>query len=442
MTIPTAEVVGLLVRLIRNRCVNDGTEGSGQEIRSVRTLQSYLGVDGVVVEPAPGRASVVFRVPGTVPGAPRLAFLPHLDVVPANEEAWSVPPFEAVRGDGWVWGRGAVDMLNLTAAMAAVFRRYVDGTLPPLPGDLLLVAVADEEAGGTLGAAHLVERHWDLVRCDDLLTEVGAPELRGPAGVAVPVTVAEKGPAWTRLRLRGRAGHGSQPHRTANATVLLAEAVMAVVDTEPEVVVTDAWRRFADALPLPDRLRRDLADPGRVDGALAELGATDLPLARWVHASTRMTVAPTVGSAGAKANQIPDRASVDLDARVLPGQGRADLEEYLDAVLAAVGDAVSVEPVLDHPPTVSPTEGPLWEAIEASVEGEAVPMLSVVATDARFFRARAVRAYGVAAYAGTMDFGEMLGMFHGPDERVSEASLAATARLLARIVEAYRDRSR
>jgi len=210
VTIPGDEVVEVLQALIRNACVNDGTEASGHEHRSVTTLQGYLGERGTVIEPQPGRQSLVMRVEGRRPGAPALALVPHLDVVPVSPERWTHPPFAAEREGGFVWGRGAVDMLNLTAAMAAVFKRYQSGELAPLEGDLVLVATADEEAGSELGAAHLVAEHWDLVHCDYLLTEVANPYFPTGGEPVLPVTVAEKGPAWRRLTGRGRSGHASR----------------------------------------------------------------------------------------------------------------------------------------------------------------------------------------------------------------------------------------
>ena len=171
--IPAAEVSALLVQLIRNACVNDGTPDSGAEVRSVETLADYLGERGLEFEPHPGRRSSLYRVPGTDPTAPSLMLMGHLDVVPVTEEGWSRDPFVGERHDGFVWGRGAVDMLNQTAAMAAVFRRHLRGEERRLPGDLLFLAVADEEAGGRLGARWLVEQHWDEVACDYLLTEIG-----------------------------------------------------------------------------------------------------------------------------------------------------------------------------------------------------------------------------------------------------------------------------
>lgn len=441
--IPTAEVVSLLCDLIRNACVNDGTVESGGEARSVSTLARYLGAPGAVVEPQPGRASVVYRVPGRVSGAPRLLLIPHLDVVPANPAEWRHPPFAAAVEQGVVWGRGAVDMLNVTAAMAAVFRRYLHGEVSPLPGDLILAAVADEEAGGRLGAGHLVENHWDLVACEYALTEVAAPAFAGSAGPIIPVTVAEKGPAWRRLRSTGRTGHGSQPYGAANALLPIAAAIDLLGRESTPIVISDEWSRFVADLPIAEATRRRLLDPDQIDDVIAEIAVTDPTFARWAHACTHMTVAPTSLHAGVKANVIPDEAVGEIDVRLLPGQDLGDLDDHLRKVLGPdLSDRIAVEPVLDQPATRSEASGPLWEAIDAAATALVGPhqlaaALSPVATDARFFRARGVTAYGVGLFDEEMTFGDMLAMFHGVDERVSVASVGLTADFLAETVAAF-----
>ena len=144
-------VIDLLQTLIRNECVNNGSASSGHEERSVRTLTEFFGVEGVVVEPSEGRQSLVYRIQGSDPTSPSLAFVPHLDVVPANESAWTVDPFSAEIKDGFVYGRGAVDMLNIVTSMAVAFKPQLTGE-KRARGDLVFCAVADEEGGGRFGA--------------------------------------------------------------------------------------------------------------------------------------------------------------------------------------------------------------------------------------------------------------------------------------------------
>src|SRR5438128_9176870 len=165
---PTAEVTYLLQQLIRNACVNDGTPESGGEARSVDLLASYLegsGLDLERYEPEPGRASLVTRIEGRDPDAPALLLMGHTDVVPVNPHGWDRDPFGGELVDGVLWGRGAVDMLNLTASMAVATRPLADGGFRP-PGTLVYLAVADEEALGTYGAEWLVDHEVDAVSAD------------------------------------------------------------------------------------------------------------------------------------------------------------------------------------------------------------------------------------------------------------------------------------
>jgi acetylornithine deacetylase/succinyl-diaminopimelate desuccinylase-like protein len=436
-----SQTVALTQSLIRNACVNDGTADSGFEHRSVVTLAEFFGSEGTIVEPHPGRQSVVYRVPGTTPGAPVLALLPHLDVVPVTEESWQHDPFGGEIIDGYVWGRGAVDMLNLTAAMAVVFRRYLVGELDPLPGDLIFAAVADEESGGALGAGNLVGKHWDLVACDYLLTEVATPGFTTPAGLTLPVTVAEKGPAWRSLRLPGTPSHGSQPYGTDNALIGMAEAITRLAESQTPVDISPSWVQFISSIGLDPSLVERLTDPDQLDAAIEELD--DPTFARWVHACTHLTVSPTMMKSGDKQNTIPDLGNASLDIRLTPGQDVGTVDDLFRKALGpALYDRMEVIDDLDFPANASVTSGPLWDAIDAAANELAgpatlVPMLTPVLTDGRFFRQRGVTAYGVGLFDGEMDFASSLAMFHGNNERVSVASIDLTERMLTATLAQY-----
>jgi len=430
--IPQAEVAELLVTMIRNRCVNDGTPDSGHEHRSVETLAAYLGVAGEIFEPHPGRQSALYRVTGTDASAPSLMMLGHTDVVPVSPDGWSVDPFDGVRSDGFIWGRGAVDMLNQTASMAAVFRRYLSGELSPLPGDLIFLAVADEEAGGKLGAGHLTSGHWDRVATDYLITEIGAPMLVGRAGPGLPVTVAEKGPHWRTFRVRGVPGHGSQPYGTRNALVPLAEIITRLAEAPSPVVISDEWRAFVEAWEPEPEMGVDLVDPDGVDAAIDRIAEGDPGFARWIHACTHMTVSPNTLHSGVKANVVPDDALAEIDVRMLPGQETSDLLDHFRKVIGPdVEDRVEIREVESSLASASPAEGPLWQSIGDALEmcvghRRMLPTLIPIATDARFFRRRGTLAYGVGVFDDRVSFGDLLSMFHGHDERVSEDSLGLT----------------
>ena len=239
------ECTELLQALIGNQCVNDGSVASGGESRSADLLRTYLegsGLDIETYEAAPGRTSLVARIEGTDPDAPTLLLMGHTDVVPVNPEHWRHDPFGGELIDGEVWGRGAVDMLNLTASMAVATKRLARSGFAPR-GTLIYLAVADEEAHGAYGAGHLIEHERESVMADYVITESGGIPLPSPSGLKLPVIVGEKGVFNMRLTVRGTAGHGSQPYRTDNALVTAAEVVRRIDAFEPATQIHEIWQR-------------------------------------------------------------------------------------------------------------------------------------------------------------------------------------------------------
>ncbi|WCO65470.1 M20/M25/M40 family metallo-hydrolase [Iamia majanohamensis] len=424
---PTAEVTDLLQHLIRNRCVNDGSVASGDEARSVETLRSHLdgtGLDVEVYEPQPGRQSLVARIEGRDPSAPTLTLLGHLDVVPVNEEHWQRDPFGGELVDGEVWGRGAVDMLNLTSSMAVAVRRLAARGWQP-DGTLVFAAVADEEAAGTWGARHLADHQLDAVRSDYVLTESGGIPMKSPGGLKLPVMVGEKGCYWCRITVRGTAGHGSQPYRTDNALVKAAEVVRRIAEHRPEAQIGEVWRRYLESMDLPEEATAPLLDPDRIDGRLEEL---PLGAARLFHACTHQTMSPNIVHGGSKVNTIPDEVTLEVDVRTLPGQDQGAVEAVLLEAVGDLRDDVEIEPAVFDPATESPIDSPLWDTLARVAgrfyEGSAnVPMLIAGATDARFFRRLGATAYGFGLFSRNLRYEDYGRMFHGDDERVDVESL-------------------
>lgn len=433
--------VELLQQLIRNQCVNDGTAESGHEHRSVATLQEFLGLKGEVFETMPGRQSLVYRIPGTDPDAPSLALVPHLDVVPVDPSGWSVDPFAADIHDGMVFGRGAVDMLNVTSAMAAAVRPYLKGEKQPR-GDLIFAAVADEESGGRLGAMSLVEQHWPLVGADYLLTEVAYPGLGSGDRRSVPVSIGEKGAYWSILDARGRPGHGSTPYRSDNALEKMVAALVGVVSNPAPAAITAEWLDFVGSLGLGEESQRRLGDLDQLDDEIDRISVEDPALARYIHAATHLTVSVNLMRAGTKLNVIADRAQAHLDIRGLPGMDRHFVDDHLHKAMGSAGEHVEIEPIMDGEATVSALGNPLWDAIGDAVEEldghrNLAPTMMTVATDARFWRRRGTICYGVGLFDDRMTFSEMLSLFHGHDERVSVESVQRTTALYERVLERF-----
>jgi acetylornithine deacetylase/succinyl-diaminopimelate desuccinylase-like protein len=408
----------------------------------VRTIQGFLagsGLDLEVVEPHPGRGSLIARIPGTDRGAPSLALVGHLDVVPVSAARWTRDPFGAEIVDGEIWGRGALDMLSLTASYAVVTRAIATGSFRPR-GDLVFAAVADEESGSRWGVDWLTDNRLDLIDADYVLTESGGVPVG--ANPSISTTIGEKGLAGRRLVVHGTPGHGSAPWGARNAAIIAADAVHRLARYRAPVQITPDWRRYVAALArdtafapvLADRL----LDPDRIVDALHELGT----LAGFAHASTHTTISPNVVRAGDKDNVIPALATVTLDIRVLPGVTATDVDAYLRDALGDLAADVTIEGDGYQAATRSPTDTPLYAALGAAARraypnADLLPMLSIGGSDARFYRRRGIPAYGFALLSRRWDYGLFRQLFHGNDERIDLESVELTVNALDAVVRDF-----
>ncbi len=442
----TGQTVALLQQLIRNRCVNDGTVASGQEVRTSDVLKAYLegsGLDIEVYEPAgaPGRASLVARIEGSDPTAPTLCLMGHTDVVPVTPETWTRDPFGGELVNGEVWGRGAIDMLNITASQAVVLKalaRRPGGWKPR--GTLVYLACADEEAGGALGAGHVCSKHWDSLRANYLLTENGGTVSRDPSGnLNVTVHTGEKGVAWRRLRIKGTPGHGSMPYGANNALIKAAQVVTRLGEYRPSPYVDDVWRGFVDTLALDPSVKAGLVDPSRLDEAISGLTTG---MARYAWSATHTTFSPNVCRGGVKTNVIPDVVDVEVDIRTVPGDNEDEVRRHLDKALGDLAEEVIVDKLFSKPASSSPTDTPLWGVLGRVVEAHypgarLLPRMIVGFTDAPYFRARGAVAYGFGLFSRALTAEAMSGRFHGNDERVDVESLGLTTQAWLEVCEQF-----
>jgi acetylornithine deacetylase/succinyl-diaminopimelate desuccinylase-like protein len=329
-----------------------------------------------------------------------------------------------------VWGRGAVDMLNLTSSMAVATKRLAQRGFRP-EGTLIYLAVADEEALGTWGAHHLVDHERDAVAADYVITESGGIPIPSGSGVKLPVMVGEKGCYWSTITVHGTPGHGSQPWRTDNALVKAAEVVRRIAAYSPATDINDVWRRFVAGIDLPEEVSRGLLSPEDFMGTIEHL---PIGIARQFHACTHTTFSPNIVHGGSKINTIPDTVELQVDIRTLPGQTAEDVEAQLrDAIGDLTGDVTFTASAYDAASS-SPIDTPLWDVItRASArfyeDSETVPMLIVGATDARFFRRLGATAYGYGLFSRNLSFDDYSTMFHGDDERVDQESLRLSTEL-------------
>jgi acetylornithine deacetylase/succinyl-diaminopimelate desuccinylase-like protein len=420
----------LLQTLIRNECVNDGTPESGSEVRNAELLAGFLeGATGEkeLFAPIEGRTSVVARIEGSDPTAPTLCLMGHTDVVPVNPAGWLRDPFGGELIDGEVWGRGAIDMLNMTATMAVAFRQLAASGWRPR-GTLVYFGVADEEAGGAHGARFMTENHWDAVGADFVLTEMGG----FPVGDHVPrrvlINVAEKGTAWRRLRVEGTPGHGSMPFGSDNAAVKAAEIIRRLADYRGATAINDAFRAWVEGADLTDEAKAGLLNPEKTWATLESLPAS---MARGCHAMSHTTFSPNVVQGGQKTNMIPDIVDIDVDIRTLPGVSGDDVDQILNDLLGEFSDHVTVmdgSGGTNRESTKSPTDSALWEAVSSATQvaypgAELVPGMIIGATDAPYFRKRGSVAYGAGIYSPSVTREQFAGRFHGHDERIDVDSL-------------------
>ncbi len=430
------EVVGLASDLIRIDTTNTGDPdtvvGERAAAEYVAEKLSEVGYETTYVESgAPGRANVFARLPGADPTRGALLVHGHLDVVPADPAEWSVHPFSGAVEDGYLWGRGAVDMKDMLAMALAVARRFKrEGVTPPR--DLVFAFLADEEAGGLYGSQWLADNRPELVEgCTEAISEVGGFSLTvGGAGGAdrrlYLVETARKGISWLRLRARGRAGHGSMVHDD-NAVTLLCEAVARLGRHRFPLVMSDSVREFLDIISEETGLDFHGDD---LDGAVAKLGG----LARIVGATLRDTANPTMLDAGYKSNVIPSTAEAVVDCRVLPGR-QAAFEREVDELL---GPDVSREWVVNLPPVETTFDGDLVAAMDASILAEdpgarTVPYMLSGGTDAKAFSRLGIRCFGFAPLRLPPDL-DFAALFHGVDERVPVDGLTFGTRVLDRFL--------
>jgi acetylornithine deacetylase/succinyl-diaminopimelate desuccinylase-like protein len=438
----TNETIELLQAMIRNRCVNDGTAESGHETLNADLLRSYLGSAGLDVqqyEPTPGRGSLVARIEGSDPTAPSLCLMGHTDVVPVNASGWSRDPFGGELVDGEVWGRGAVDMLNLTSSMAVAFRHLAARNFRPR-GDLIYFAVADEESGSKHGAQWMADHARDAIAADYVLTESGGLHSGSAEAPFVTVNVGEKGVAWRRLRIAGTPGHGSAPYRSDNALVKAAAVVQRLTAYSPAPRFNELWTERVRTLGLDEETERMLLDPAQIDDVLASIPSRGT--AGFLHACTHTTFSCNVVRGSFKTNVIPDAVELEVDIRTLPGEHTADVQAHLDAALGDLAAEVEVEIILDDPATISPTATPLWDALQRAIArpfptARLTPELVVGFTDSRIYRQLGAVAYGAGLFSPTLDRGEYATRFHGNDERIDTESLGLTTQLWLDVVAEF-----
>ncbi len=416
------DVVEVVSRLIRFDTTNTGeaetTKGEAECARWVAEQLAGVGYETQYVESgAPDRGNVFARLAGADGSRGALLIHGHLDVVPAEPAEWSVHPFSGAVEDGFVWGRGAVDMKDMVGMMIVVARQLKRAGIVP-PRDLVFAFVADEEHGGTYGAQWLVDNRPDLFDgVTEAIGEVGGftltvPRRDGGERRLYLIQTAEKGLSWMRLTARGPAGHGSMVH-DRNAVTAVAEAVARLGRHRFPPVLTDTVAEFLAAVGEETGLAFD-PESADLEGVIEKLG----PTARMLKAVLHDTANPTMLKAGYKANVVPASAEAVVDCRILPGR-KAAFEAEVDRL---IGPDVTREWIKDFSPYETSFDGGLVDAMNAAVlaldpDGRTVPYMLSGGTDAKAFARLGIRCFGFSPLRLPPDL-DFSALFHGVDERV------------------------
>ncbi len=425
---PGHEVVEMCRDLIRIDTSNTGDDsGPGERVAAeyVAEKLAEVGLEPRIIEGVPGRANVVARWGGDI--GPGLLLHGHLDVVPAQASDWQVDPFSGEIQDGYVWGRGAVDMKDFDAMLLDVVRqRQRSGRIPTRP--ITLCFTADEEAGGHRGAEILVEqRVEELMDCTEAVGEVGGFSTTVRGRRIYLIEAAEKGMAWMKLTARGTAGHGSMINPD-NAVTRLAGAVARIGAHQWPVVLTPAMEVL---LATVADLAGTEATPQNAESLVDEFGGA----ARMLGAALRNISTPTMLDAGYKVNVIPTDATAHVDGRFLPGH-----EDDFFATLAHLcGDGIDLGFLSHQQPWESPSTGDLMDAMTRSLQAEdpealVAPYLMSAGTDAKHFTRLGMTSYGFAPLRLPADL-DFTGLFHGVDERVPVDALQFGARVMDRFLD-------
>ena len=428
------EVVALTQELIR---IDSSNWGDAPETVGEAEIADYcaqrlreVGLDPEIISTTSDeRRAVVVRIPGTDSDAGALLLHGHIDVVPAMAEDWSRPPFAAEIADGFIWGRGAVDMKNMDAMILAVIRGWAKAGIRPRR-DIVVLFLPDEEAGSKHGSHWLVQHRPDLfVGVTEAVGEVGGFSITVRDDLRLyPIQTAEKGIRWIRLRAKDRAGHGSMLHQD-NAVTALCEAVTKVGRHQWPIRRTKTVDRFLDE--LSEAYGIDLSS-GEIEEVLKHLGT----LGMLVGATLQNTANPTMLQAGYKHNVIPGEAVASIDGRVLPGYEH----EFEETIRQIVGDAISIESVTEDVAIEAPFDTATVDLMASVLRAEdpgarTVPYMISGGTDAKAFTSIGIDCYGFSPLQMPTDV-DYWRLFHGVDERVPVAGLQFGVRVLDRFLRA------
>ncbi len=417
-----AEALEHLVNILKI----DTTNPPGNELACCEYIKSVLdkeGLESEIIVSAPERGNIVCRLKGDGSKRP-VTIASHMDVVPADKESWSVDPFGGVIKDGYVWGRGAVDMKFTTAVeLVTIIEMKRRGF--PLKRDIIFLAVADEEMSGSYGMHYMVENHFDKIDCEYQINEGGGFVVSLEGKNIYFCQTAEKGVCWFKVVTKGESGHGAVP-RADNSVVQMAKALATLAEPLP-IKRTEITSRIINdlgtkVLPFPKGFAlRQIFNPLMTNTILGAIRSVNKEVADTISAMMRDTISPTIVQGGNKENVIPEKCEAVIDCRILPGQTAAEFRKFLLEKVKVADIELQLEMVPD--PTESPMDTELYSAVEKIVakhdpDGIVIPFLMTGATDSRFLRKKGITSYGFIPFKSAKPPEEYLTTIHSVDERL------------------------
>ena len=439
------EITHLLSNLIRINTTNP----PGNETVAAKYLVENLTQEDFkceLYESAPERGSIITRLKGTGE-KPNLLLLSHLDVVAADAKEWSVDPFSGVIKDGFVWGRGTLDMKGMTAIEVMTLKLLKRHNVK-LKGDVILAATADEEQGGLSGAVYLLRNHQEKIFADYVLNEGGGLALPVKSRNVYTVQTAEKGIIWFKVKARGTPGHGSMPNVADNAILRMNKVIEKLGNYRSQVLLVPTVKQFLNEIAREDPIlqrsfSRLLANPELSDKILDELAKTEPQLAEEIRPRLRMTLTPTMIHGGVKENVIPSECETVFDCRILPGQTADQTISLIKEMLKEVSsEKLSFESLQVQDSSESPMETPLFDVITNVLKKfeptcGVTPTLTTGGTDSRFFRRMGSVCYGFHPMRPEEPTGKVVKMEHGIDERISIENLVFGTSVLYETVKRF-----
>ncbi|MEM1558111.1 MAG: M20/M25/M40 family metallo-hydrolase [Thermoproteota archaeon] len=427
-----------LVKLLSNLIQVDTSNPPGNESAAAEFLKDWLwerGIKSEIIEYERGRGNLVSRLKSSGKG-PSILLLSHLDVVPADPSRWKVPPFSGVVRDGYVWGRGAIDMKSMVAVEVMIFSEMVD---KELNGDVVFAATADEEKGGS-GVKNLLEKDSDKIIADYVLNEGGGEGILTKRGWLFDIQTGERGVFWYCIRTKGVPAHGSVPGLGVNAIEKMREVLNRISTFRGAYETsTPSWKYVETLLEMEGLLEGSLKID-KVEMLLHKLAEIDRGLAETTRAMLKMTMTPTIIRGGIKENIVPYECELTVDCRVPPGYSKKEVKEIISNILRGLEYEFNF--IQEADPTISPTNTPLYKAIENSLlkhapEARLEPTTKTGGTDSRYFRMRGIVAYGFQPLKVEGSYYDWFRMIHGDNERISIENLLFSYNVLKEAMESF-----